>query len=81
MSAEGVEQGHPLGPLLFCLTIHHLTVQLVSPFRAFYLDNGALDGGCEDVLEDLKLIESAAKQLGLHLNFMKLEVFARMNPH
>jgi len=29
-SSEGVQQGDPLDTLLFCLTIHHLTLQLRS---------------------------------------------------
>ena len=29
-SAEGVQQGDPLGPLLFCLVIHQLLTQLRS---------------------------------------------------
>ena len=43
-SSEGVQQGAPLGPLLFCLTIHHLTTQLISGFRVIYLDDGTLGG-------------------------------------
>ena len=39
-SAEGVQQGDPLGPLLFCLTIHPLITSLKSEFRVFYLDDG-----------------------------------------
>ncbi len=30
LSAEGVQQGDPLGPLLFCLTVHQLCGQLLS---------------------------------------------------
>ena len=41
-SAEGVQQGDPLGPLLFCLAIHPLILQLKAEFRVFYLDDGSL---------------------------------------
>ena len=30
VSAEGIQQGDPLGPLLFCLTIHELCSKLRS---------------------------------------------------
>ena len=40
MSSEEVQQGDPLGPLLFCLTIHELTSQLESDLCMFYLDDG-----------------------------------------
>ena len=36
-SSEGVQQGNPLGPLLFCLTIHPMVEKLRSELRAFYL--------------------------------------------
>ena len=39
-SAEGVQQGDPLGSLLFCLTIHSLVSHLSSEFCVWYLDPG-----------------------------------------
>ena len=41
-SAEGVQQGDPLGPLLFCLTIHDMLQQVNCEFGVFYLDDGTL---------------------------------------
>ena len=79
-SAEGVQQGDPLGPLLFCLTIHNLTTQLVSDFKIFYLDDGTLGGACDDVLRDLSMVEDVAGQLGLQLNREKSEVVC-CDPH
>ena len=48
-SAEGVQQGDHLGPLLFCLGIHCLAISLKSDFRVFYLDDGTLGGTPEEV--------------------------------
>ena len=39
-SREGVQQGDPLGPLLFCLMIHELCSRLESDLCLFYLDGG-----------------------------------------
>ena len=43
-SAEGVQQGDPFGPLLFCLTIHQLGPKLISESQMFYLDDGTPGG-------------------------------------
>ena len=56
-SAEGVQQGDPLGPLQFCLTIHPLVSRLKSSFAVFYLDDGTLGGPLQEVLSDLRLVE------------------------
>ena len=73
-SAEGVQQGDPLGPLLFCLTIHQLTCQLNSELCIFYLDDGTPGGRTEDVLRDLQLVQRVGRELGLSLNEGKSEV-------
>ena len=52
-SAEGVQQGDPLGPLLFCLTIHDLVGELKSEFKVFYLDDGTLGSTLDNVQSDL----------------------------
>ena len=44
LSAEGVQQGDPLGPLLFCLSIHDLCYQLRSEFNVWYLDDDSVGG-------------------------------------
>ena len=77
VSAEGVQQGDPLGPLLFCLSIHHMITQLAADFKVFYLDDGSLGGSCEDVLNDLETVEAMASDLGLQLNKSKSEVVCR----
>ena len=68
LSAEGVQQGDPLGPLLFCLVIHPLVLQLRPELCLFYLDDGTSGGPEEGVLRDLEFIEREAASLGLHLN-------------
>ena len=73
-SEEGVKQGDPLGPLLFCLTIHPMVLQLRSDFKVFYLDDSTLGGSLPEVLEDLQLVERLAPDLGLQLNCSKTEL-------
>ena len=73
-SEEGVQQGDPLGPLLFCLTIHPLVTKLTSEFKVFYLDDGTLGGSVESVLQDFQLVEREAAELGLQLNCSKSEL-------
>ena len=55
-SAEGVQQGDPLGPLLFCLTIFHPCSQLSSELCVMYLDDITLGGTTEDILHDLGIV-------------------------
>ena len=69
-----MQQGDPLGPLLFCLTLQPLVVKLKSEFKVFYLDDGTLGGPFRDVLQDLKLVEDEAASLGLQLNRSKTEL-------
>ena len=71
LSAESVQQGDPLGPLLFCLGIHDLISSLQSQFRVFYLDDRTLGGTLDEVSADLSLIETQAPLLGLILNQAK----------
>ena len=73
-SAEGVQQGDPLGPLLFCLTIHPLVSQLKSELSAWYLDDSTIGGPAADVKHELEVIVCEGAALGLHLNERKSEV-------
>ena len=73
-TAEGVQQGDPLGPLLFCLTIQSLILKLQSEFSVFHLDDGTIGGSVEDVIHDLQLVEDEAGLAGLKLNHAKSEL-------
>ena len=73
-SAEGVQQGDPLGPLLFCLCIHDLGAQLQSELALLYLDDGTLGGGVEDLKHDLEVVMQVGESIGLSLNSGKSEV-------
>ena len=75
-SAEGVQQGDPLGPLLFCLTLQQHNLRLTSDFNVSYLDDVTLGGDCQDLLHDLQVMKDAA-ELGLVLNTGKCEIISQ----
>ena len=57
LSREGVQQGDPLGRLLFCLTIYPIQSQLQSELQLLYLDNITTGGSLEQLQHDIQLIE------------------------
>ena len=59
LSAEGVQQGNPLGPLLFCLTLHQYCQRLSADLCVSYLDDVTIRGSCTDILQDLEVVQLA----------------------
>ena len=73
LSAEGVQQGDPLGPMCFSLAIHSLICNLTSELNMWYLDDGTLAGNSEAVRSDFEAIIAAQNSLGLKVNLAKCE--------
>ncbi|XP_055352279.1 uncharacterized protein LOC129598413 [Paramacrobiotus metropolitanus] len=73
-SATGIQQGDPMGPLLYCLVALLFCISLSSKLRVFFLDDGALGGTVEEVANDLKSIIAASSAAGLQLNPAKCEM-------
>jgi hypothetical protein len=78
MSATGVQQGDPLGPLLFALVLHPLIHQIRDSCKlllhAWYLDDGTLVGDSGEVAKALDIIRVFGPELGLVLNIRKTEI-------
>ena len=73
-SAEGVQQGDPLAPLLFCLTVLNVSKHMTSELNLWYMDDATLGGNVSDLLADIEHITLQGQHLGLQLNFSKCEV-------
>ena len=76
LSCCGVQQGDPLGPLGFALTLHPISERIDEEvpdltINAWYLDDGTLCGSPEDLAKALKIIEEDGPSRGLHLNRAK----------
>ena len=78
LSAEGVQLGDPLGPLLFCLTLHRYCQCLSSVLYISYLEDVTVGGSCADILQNL-LVVRKAESIGLHLNSCKCEIITQDN--
>ena len=78
-SNEGAQQGDPLGPLYFCLTIKELMESMQSELVLGYLDDITLGGDARTCLSDFLHLEEAAKRLGLEMNRSKCEVVGHTN--
>ena len=81
---SGVQQGDPLGPMLFALVLHKLVSSIEADddcinlsFNAWYLDDGLLAGERSAVVRALHLIDELGPHLGLLINYPKCEVFSR----
>ncbi|GKA66801.1 reverse transcriptase domain-containing protein, partial [Tanacetum coccineum] len=78
-SCQGVQQGDPLGPLVFALVLHPLICKIRDSFtlslQAWYLDDGTVVGDTLVVGKVLELIMKDGPRYGLHLNVDKTEVF------
>jgi hypothetical protein len=79
LSAGGVQQGDPLGPLLFAGALHSLVLDLrQGPLDLvfFYLDDGVIAGDVAAVGAAVAHIQAQSAQLGLHLNLDKSEAIS-----
>ena len=81
-SEVGVQQGDPLGPLLFSLVLHKVVSYIAQDreclpllFNGWYLDDGVLLGHSQAVNRALTLIQEMGPSLGLFVNVSKCELF------
>ncbi|XP_026409911.1 uncharacterized protein LOC113305503 [Papaver somniferum] len=77
--STGVQQGDPLGPLLFALELHRLieniNEQCSLSLQAWYLDDGTIIGDTTEVAKALAVVQTQGPELGLILNIRKTEIF------
>ena len=78
-SKEGVQQGDPLGPLLFSLAIQQIinTISEECPgldLNQWYLDDGVIAGKHDEVLKAFNIIQKMGPPLGMDLNIKKNEL-------
>jgi len=73
-SAEGVQQGDPLGPLLFCLALQPVLTSCRAELRIGYLDDLSLGGDLHQLGLEVDNLRSSAAEIGLTLNASKCEV-------
>ena len=75
LSSEcGVQQGDPLGPLLFSLALLRISSSATCSFAAWYLDDASIGGTTTQVTNELHKVKRACQELGLELNSAKSEV-------
>ena len=76
LSSCGVQQGDPLGPLGFALTLQPIIEKIKEEvpsllINVWYLDDGTLCGSANDLRAALAIIEEDGPARGLHLNRAK----------
>ena len=83
-SNSGVQQGDPLGPLLFSLVLQ-IVIKIIKErwpnleINAWYLDDGTLVGTKEDLLQILTFLKSEGPNYGLFLNTTKTIVWSPLH--
>ena len=77
LSQEGTQQGDPIGPLLFCITVHPLLQSMSSCFNVGYLDDFCLGGAEQTVAKDIDAVMNLGATMGLNLNTSKCELIQK----
>ena len=76
-SQEGVQQGDPLGSLIFCLTIHPTLLSLKSEFLIGYMVDITIGDPVASIASDIKVIIDDGSAEGMHLNVAKCELISK----
>ncbi|XP_029657562.1 uncharacterized protein LOC115231754 [Octopus sinensis] len=76
----GIQQGDPLGPLLFAVCVDHVARGISSPINFWYLDDVTLGGPLEVIMDDASKIISEFLKIGLSLNGAKCELIGLTEP-
>ena len=79
-SENGIQQGDPLGPLLFSLTLWPIIekIQETAPElqqHSWYLDDGVLVGSEDDLIRSWDLLCQLGPDHGLHIRVDKCELW------
>jgi hypothetical protein len=79
-SLAGVQQGDPLGPLLFSLVLQQLVLKVKAAvpdlvLDVWFLDDGTLIGKTDDVLRAEHIIRVEGQALGMDINHGKCELW------
>ena len=82
-SEIGVQQGDPLGPLLFCLVLQQIISAIAEDvdcesllFHHWYIDDGVVAGPIAAIARVLAIIQESGPPLGLNINIAKCELFS-----
>ncbi|XP_065313967.1 uncharacterized protein LOC135923246 [Gordionus sp. m RMFG-2023] len=82
LSVEGIQQGDPLGSILFSLGINDMIKSINSSctlsLHAWYIDDGILSGPSSEIAKAVTIIKEMGTAIGLSLNQSKSE-FSLLN--
>jgi ubiquitin carboxyl-terminal hydrolase 44/49 len=84
-SEEGVQQGDPLGPMLFSLALHGLVLDIAKAcpdlaIHCWYLDDGCIGGTAAQIATVISLIDALGPRYGLFLAQTKSELIFHARP-
>ena len=73
-SKTGIQQGDPLGPLLFALGVDEVARNVSTPLNIWYLDDANLGGSFDCVRKNIDFIIPGLSRIGLSINPDKSEI-------
>ena len=73
-SQTGIQQGHPLGSLLFALGVDEIARNVSIPLNTWYFDDANLGSSFDCVRKNLDFIIPALSRIGLSINPDKSEI-------